>query len=128
MRGGGSWASRSRGWAGRPSLRGFSARGPFGRSPSPEATGEGRARLRGFFSERLFERFDAEGVGFLSSDNLPEGVWERLSGADADGDGRISRDELDAHLESAMSESGHGRRGHDRRPGSDREQQEDGLR
>jgi len=125
MRGGGSWASRSRGWAGRPWLRGFSARGRAGRGPAPPgAVGDVRARLRGVFGDRLFERFDTDGEGYLSPDNLPEGAWERLSSADTDGDGRVSREEFDAHLESAAPQRGRfgpWRRG---RGGSDQEAQQ----
>lgn len=123
MRGGGSWASRSRGWAGRPSLRGFSARGRFG---APEAAGEGRARLQGFFGNALFERFDPDDAGFLNADSLPEALWERLAPADADADGRISRAELDAHMESMPPERG--RRGRGRRSGAEQEPEPDAQR
>lgn len=43
-----------------------------------------------------------------------DSAWERLSGADADGDGAVSREELEAYVESRRSERGtRGRRRHD---------------
>ena len=39
--------------------------------------------------------FDANDDGVLTVDEVPEGIWNRLISADADGDGALSADELD---------------------------------
>ncbi|MGC9317089.1 MAG: hypothetical protein ACP5KN_03530 [Armatimonadota bacterium] len=64
----------------------------------PQATaaeGAGfRERRGGRRGERLFEQYDANDDGALSQEELPEELAERVMRADADGDGRVSRDEL----------------------------------
>ncbi len=47
-------------------------------------------RARGGF----FERLDGNGDGTLTADELPEEMRERIMGADADGDGAVSREEM----------------------------------
>jgi hypothetical protein len=44
----------------------------------------------------MFDRWDANEDGKLTEDEVPEGVWNRLSRADADGDGAVTREELAA--------------------------------
>lgn len=99
MRGGGPWASRFAWRAGRPWLGGFHAgrmargrpgmeqeRGPQGRGPG------------GWMIDRMFERLDPDGTGFLTPDAVSEQVWQRLAAADTDGDGRISREEMESYV------------------------------
>ena len=44
----------------------------------------------------VFERFDENGDGLLTEDELPEQAWLRLASVDSDGDGAVSVDELAA--------------------------------
>ncbi len=57
----------------------------------------------------MLEQFDKNQDGKLSKDEAPPMMWERLSKADADGDGQITASELETHFKQ-MRES---------RPGSD---------
>lgn len=59
--------------------------GPDGRGPNAEA---------------LFERFDKEHTGSLTKDNVPERVWNRISKADSNSDGKVSKEELQTHLKN----------------------------
>ena len=38
--------------------------------------------------------------GFLTKDSVPPGLWDRISNADTNGDGKISKEELEAHFKS----------------------------
>lgn len=44
-------------------------------------------------ADTLFERFDANGDGALTEDEVPPPVWWRLRRADANGDGKVTRGE-----------------------------------
>jgi Ca2+-binding EF-hand superfamily protein len=46
--------------------------------------------------DKLLQAFDENQDGALSEEEVPERVWMRLSLADADGSGTVSRDEFDA--------------------------------
>ncbi len=61
----------------------------------PSGPGGPREGRRG----RLFERADADGDGKLTKDEMPERMREHLLEADADGDGAVTREELDAARE-----------------------------
>jgi Ca2+-binding EF-hand superfamily protein len=54
----------------------------------------GRANL-----QQMFQRADADGDGKLSRDELPSQMAERLMQADSDGDGKLSKEELTAARE-----------------------------
>jgi len=72
------------------------ASGPAGGPPGGPPGGPGGQRGgRG----RLFERADANGDGKLTKDEMPERMREHLLEADADGDGAVTREELDAARE-----------------------------
>ena len=119
--GGGLWTSRPGFRGGRHWSGGFQAgrfRGP-GRGSRPGGPQGGDGRERGDWDEArdamrqrmldgLFSRFDADGAGYLSAEGLPEMLWERLSAADSDGNGQVTRAELEAHQES-MGGRGRGR-------------------
>ena len=49
-------------------------------------------------AEALFERFDPEHKGALLKGNVPEGLWNRIAKADANSDGSISKEELEAFI------------------------------
>lgn len=75
------------------------ARATFAEGRAPGPSGEGADAFRrggpgqGRGLDRLFER-DADGDGKLSSDELPEPLKERLAALDTDGDDAIDREEL----------------------------------
>lgn len=50
--------------------------------------------------ESLFERFDKDKTGSLTKDNVPERVWDRISKADSNSDGKVSKEELQAHMKA----------------------------
>ncbi len=99
--GGGPWASSPRGRGGRPWLRGFHAPrgGGPGFAPRPGGPAFGWWRRPGALLDGLFARFDPQGTGVLTREALPEMLWRRWSSADADGDGKLTRQELQQHFE-----------------------------
>ena len=48
----------------------------------------------------LMERFDKEKKGVLTKADLPEGLWDRISKADANSDGSVSKDELETYFKN----------------------------
>ena len=56
--------------------------------------GDGRGGRPSF--DKLLQAFDENQDESLSEDEVPEPVWLRLSLADADEDGAVTRDEFDA--------------------------------
>ena len=48
----------------------------------------------------LFAQFDKDKNGKLTKSELPEPLWDRLSKADANSDGEITQDEIDAHMKA----------------------------
>lgn len=52
--------------------------------------------------DRLFARVDANADGVLTIDEVSENHWTRLSEADADENGEVSRDELLAHIQARL--------------------------
>ena len=50
--------------------------------------------------DRLLEAFDANDNEALTEDEVPGRVWVRLSKADADGDGSVTRAEFDGYKPS----------------------------
>ena len=53
--------------------------------------------------EGLFEKLDGDTDGQLSAAEVSEGIWSRLSEADADESGDVSQDELVTHIEAQLS-------------------------
>nr|WP_010585362.1 hypothetical protein [Schlesneria paludicola] len=51
-------------------------------------------------AEGLLERFDKAKKGSLSKDDVPEHLWNRLSNADTNKDGVVSKDELETHFKN----------------------------
>ena len=54
-------------------------------------------------AEMLFEHFDREKKGVLTKDNVPAPVWDRISKADANGDGSVTKEELKTHFSHEQS-------------------------
>lgn len=76
---------------------------------------EGRAGKRGKRGKRgrrgrILKRFDTNQDGALSQDEVPEKVWAKISAADADGDGSVTKEELKAHRGAQGQSQGQGRR------------------
>jgi len=79
----------------------------WARISKADADGDGavtKAELREAFKKhrgkkgkrggKLFEKFDKNGDGALTSDEVPEKAWTKISKADADGDGAVTKAEL----------------------------------
>lgn len=62
---------------------------------SAQGPGGGRGGRPSF--DRLLEAFDGNRDEVLSEDEVPGRVWSRLSQADADGDGAVTREEFDGY-------------------------------
>jgi Ca2+-binding EF-hand superfamily protein len=67
--------------------------GLFGRPGRGGEGGEGRG-MGAEFLARMFEQQDANNDGFLSGDEIPERMQGILARIDKDGDGKISKEEL----------------------------------
>ena len=65
-----------------------------GSASAQKPGGPGRGGRPSF--DKLLEAFDANDDSALTEDEVPELVWLRLSRADADEDGSVTRDEFDA--------------------------------
>lgn len=76
--------------------------------PPRGADGEGRPRM--MRPGRMFEGMDADGDGTLTAEEIPVRLRERFMAADSDGNGAISRQELQ-QVRERMREAGEGRRG-----------------
>jgi len=60
---------------------------------------QARQKMAGQFVDKLFERFDANRDGKLTKEELPERIADRIMKADADGDGAVTKAELQAARE-----------------------------
>jgi hypothetical protein len=73
----------------------------FARVPIGGERGELHLPSRGHHAPGdLFDALDKNGDGTLSSDEVPEALWEHLSAADADGDDAVTKEEVKAYLEA----------------------------
>lgn len=81
-----------RGTAERPGGLGF--RGPGQRGP--------------FSASVLMERFDKDHKGMLTKTDVPEVVWNRISKADTDNNGSVSKDELETYFKNLRPSRGPG--------------------
>ena len=106
------WPGGFQTWRGRAAApdQGWRERGPEGQGAGP-------------MLDRLFERFDPEGAGALSAEDVPEMLWQRLAPADADGDGAVTREELQAHAQAQRERFG-GARGPRRGPPQERDSEQ----
>lgn len=64
--------------------------------PNDRGPGDRGPRGMGKPGERPLQRFDANKDGKLDKSEVPEFVWERLGVADANSDGAVTQDEIDA--------------------------------
>ncbi|TWT50302.1 transaldolase/EF-hand domain-containing protein [Rubripirellula amarantea] len=95
----------------RPTMMGNRGGGPGG--PGGPGGREGMSRQGRGGPEmvaKMFENRDADGDGKLSGDEIPEAMSGRLARIDADGDGSLSKEELTKAM-SRMGGGGQGRRG-----------------
>ncbi|MFT5467266.1 MAG: hypothetical protein ACI8UO_002370 [Verrucomicrobiales bacterium] len=72
----------------------------------------------------MFAQMDQNGDGLISADEAPEFIWERMSAADANGDGGVSVEEMQARraareAERAAGGEGAGRGGKEGKGGGD---------
>ena len=74
--------------------------GAFGRRAEPFGPGE----IPEFVGERFFLRLDDDEDGSLTEDEVPEALWKRLAEIDGDGDGVVSREEMEAGVERRLDE------------------------
>lgn len=83
--------------------------GGHGRRGGPGGWGHGGQGKPG---ERVFERFDANSDGKLEKSEVPDFVWDHLSVADANRDGALTHDEIQAAHENGTLKPppGHGGR------------------
>jgi polyisoprenoid-binding protein YceI len=68
-------------------------RGGASGGPGGGGKGKGGGGRRGGTPGEMIARMDANGDGKINKDEAPEFVWERISSADTDGDGSISEAE-----------------------------------
>ena len=59
---------------------------------------------RGHRGRRALKHLDKNQDGALSQDEVPEKLWERISTADRDGDGSVTKDEVKAYREAKRAE------------------------
>jgi len=64
----------------------------------------GGGRMGGFDHGRMLERFDSDGDGSVSRDEMRAHRAERFSGFDGDGDGSVTRDEIVGAMQARMAE------------------------
>ncbi len=84
--------------------------GGFGRQGRPSA-------------DELFQHFDPDHKGKLTKDDVPAPVWEHIiSKADADGDGAVTKEELDAHFKKHQPGAPHGNDPHSKPQDSPKEE------
>lgn len=55
---------------------------------------KGKGKRKGHRIAKLFKKFDTDKSGSLTAAEVPERVWTRISKADADGDGAVTKAEL----------------------------------
>ncbi len=71
-----------------------------------EGAKEGKGKRGKGKCARAFKKFDKDGSGTLTSDEVPAKLWSRLSKADADGDGAVSKAEAKAAKKARKGRKG----------------------
>ena len=96
---------------GGPGPGGFGGFGPGGFGPGRRGGGVGPGgfgRQGRPSAEELFQHLDRDHKGKLTKDDVPAPVWEHISKADANGDGAVTKEELDAHFKQHQPGAPHG--------------------
>ena len=88
-----------------PFGRGPMGRGPMGGGPMPGGPwGSQRSAMEGHrgppSAAAILAQFDKDQNGKLTKSELPEPLWDRLSKADANSDGELTQDEIEAHMKT----------------------------
>ena len=73
---------------------------------------EERAKARAAFWDKRFSEFDKNKDGALTADEAPARMWDHIKVADANGDNRVTRAEIDAALASGKLRPMHPGHGH----------------
>lgn len=72
-----------------------------------------RAKARAAFWDRRFAELDRNRDGFLTADEVPSRMWDHIKVADANGDSKITRAEIDAAIASGKLKPMHPGHRHD---------------
>ena len=73
---------------------------------------EERAKARALFWDKRFSELDKNKDGALTADEVPNRMWDHIKVADANGDNKITRAEIDAALVSGKLRPMHPGHGH----------------
>lgn len=85
--------------------------GPGGGGPGGGFGGRGGGGGGGFDPAAMFERADADGDGKLTGDEISGRMLENLEEIDTDGDGAVSLEEFEKRMSEMMARFGGGRGG-----------------
>lgn len=75
-------------------------------APTADAEGKGKGKRKGKRAKHAFKHFDKNGDGQLTADEVPEKIWAKISKADADGDGIVTKAELKAARKARKGRKG----------------------
>jgi len=75
-----------------------------GGMPGKAGMTKGGGGRRGMTTDQVFQRFDKNKDGKLTKSEVSASVWQRMSKADTNGDGAVTKDELKKAREKAAAE------------------------
>ena len=77
-----------------------------------DGAGKGKRKGKGPRKGKIFEKFDKNGNGVLTADEVPERLWSKISKCDTNNDGSITKEEMKACKGKRKGKKGgKGRRG-----------------